>query len=203
MKAGLCFTPFLAVAVLAPARARGESPTEARLRDALRTVTAQLRALEDERTRWQATDAAQKKEIESLKADLAEQDHKLRARSASSELKRQLAEETEANHKLNERLTQCQTAARETEEANRSKEAEREQRAAQQAAQVNLAVNRANACEQKNSQLYALSHELLERCEKLGFGEALLEPFTGLRRVKLENLYQEFEDKLVEQKVQP
>src|SRR5262252_4422864 len=111
MKADLGFTIFLAIAALAPARATGESPIEARLRDTLRTVTSQLRALEDERTRWQATDAAQKKEIESLKSELAEQSQKLRTRNASSELKRQLAEETEATQKLNASLTQCQTAA--------------------------------------------------------------------------------------------
>jgi hypothetical protein len=206
MKSILRYSFCLGIVVLAPARASADSPTEARLRDALRTSTQQLRALEDERTHWQATDATQKKEIESLKAELAAQSQKLRAQGAWSEAKRQLAEQTEANQKLTESLTQCQTAARETEEVNRSKDAERQQLAAKQAAQVTLATNQAKACEEKNERMYELSRELLVRCEKVGVGDpltGLLEPFTGLRKVKLENLSQEYEDKLMEQKVQP
>ena len=206
MKTTFCFVSCLTIALLASATATAESPTEARLRDALRTSTQQLRALEDERAHWQATEAAQKKEIESLKAELAAQNQKLRSQGASSEAKRQLAEQAEANQKLTESLTQCQTAARETEDANRSKDAQREQLAAKQAAQVTLATNRANACEEKNGRMYKLSHELVQRCEKWSLGDTLMspfEPFTGLRRVKLENLSQEFEDKLLDEKVQP
>jgi hypothetical protein len=60
-----------------------------------------------------------------------------------------------------------------------------------------------NVCEEKNAWMYQLSHEVLEKCEKMSLGDTLMAPFeplTGLRRAKLENLFQEYEDKLLEQK---
>ncbi len=180
-----------------------DSQTENRLREALRSTTSQLRALEEEKSRWQTTEAAQKNEIESLKAKLADESRKARAQIASGETKRRLDELTEANQKLADNLAQCQASARESAEAVRAKDAEREQLAAQQTEQAKVATNRANSCEEKNSRMYQLSHELLEKCEKMSLGDTLmapLEPFTGLRRTKLENLFQEYEDKLLEQK---
>lgn len=203
MRASLLFTPFLAAAaVLAPAPARSTEANENRLREALRSASTQVTTLEDERARLQAADAVQKKEIEALKAQLAAASRKARAPAPSPELALKLAEQTEANQKLAADLRQCQAATSDASEAARSKEAER----AKLAAQAGQLTQRATTCEGKNERIYKLTQEILRQCEKMGFADTLLaplEPLTGLRRVKLENLSQEFQDRLLEQKVNP
>jgi len=57
--------------------------------------------------------------------------------------------------------------------------------------------------ESKNRELFRLANEILTRYEKFSLGEALAarEPFTGLTRVKLENLVQDYQDKLSQQQL--
>ena len=202
MRASLLFISFLASAAFAPAPARSAEVNENRLREALRSASAQVATLEDERARLQAADAAQKKEMESLKAQLAAASRKARAPSPSPELALRLAEQTEANQKLTASLRQCEAASSDSSEAARSKETQR----AQLAGQVGHLTERATACEGKNAHIYRLTQEILVQCEKMGLADTLLaplEPFTGLRRVKLENLSQDFQDRLLEQKASP
>jgi hypothetical protein len=57
--------------------------------------------------------------------------------------------------------------------------------------------------ERKNLELHRLGKEILERYEKFGLGTALTarEPFVGTTRVRLQNLVQEYSDKLSEQRI--
>lgn len=57
----------------------------------------------------------------------------------------------------------------------------------------------------KNLQMYQMGVEVLDRYEKFGLGDAVLarEPFTGITRVKFQNLIQDYEDKLVDQRTTP
>ncbi|MFZ4694927.1 MAG: phage major capsid protein [Verrucomicrobiia bacterium] len=57
--------------------------------------------------------------------------------------------------------------------------------------------------EAKNNELIKLANEILTRYEKFGIGEALTakEPFTGLMRVKLQNLVQDYSDKVSDQRI--
>ncbi len=204
MRTRLFLRASLLLAVLASAPARSaESQSEARLRDALRSTSSQLRALEDERGRWQALEAEQKKEIESLKAQLAVASSKAhRQQAPSAELTRRLDEQTEANQKLSASFAECQTAARDAAEAAHAKDEQN----ARLIAQVGSQIRRVASCEEKNARLYRLTREFVERFEKMGLGDTLLstlEPVLGLRRVELENFSQDFQDKLLEQKVQP
>lgn len=59
------------------------------------------------------------------------------------------------------------------------------------------------ACEGKNLKLYQTGRELMTRFEQKTCGEILAqkEPFTGLKRVEMENLLEEYRDKLDEQKL--
>jgi len=103
-------------------------------------------------------------------------------------------------------LAQCQATSREAAQAGKAKEEEREQLQAKQTEQLSQATSRASACEEKNERMYKLSSELLEKCEKMSCGDSLIaifEPLTGLRKTQLENLSQEYEDKLLDQKAQP
>jgi chromosome segregation ATPase len=59
--------------------------------------------------------------------------------------------------------------------------------------------------EAKNVALYKLGDDILTRYEKFGLGDALAakEPFVGMSRVRLENLVQDYKDKLRDQIVIP
>jgi chromosome segregation ATPase len=186
-----------ATAVLA-----AETSSEARLRDALRSATAQLRALEDERSRWQATDADQKKEIEALKAKLATASSRPAPRNNDRELQelnRKLTEAAESRDRQVEAAAECQVALREASQAARVKEDERTQ-LAERLGPLN---DRVSVCETRNAKLFEVAMDILRRYEKMTVGEAIRarEPFTGLKRVELENLAQDSQDKLLDQRV--
>ena len=57
----------------------------------------------------------------------------------------------------------------------------------------------------KNATMYQLGIEVLQRYEKFGLGDAISarEPFVGKTRVKFQNLVQDFQDKLAEQRIKP
>jgi uncharacterized coiled-coil protein SlyX len=59
--------------------------------------------------------------------------------------------------------------------------------------------------ESKNLALYNLGKDILGRYEKFGLGTAITarEPFVGITKVKLENLVQDYSDKLLDQTVKP
>ena len=54
------------------------------------------------------------------------------------------------------------------------------------------------SCEDKNARMVQINHELLVRYERKGFLDAILqrEPFTQLKRVEIENISQEYQDKI-------
>ena len=60
------------------------------------------------------------------------------------------------------------------------------------------------ASEAKNLQLYKYSVELMDRYQNKGVWTSMaqMEPFTGLKRVEIENLLDEYRDKLDAQKVE-
>ena len=59
------------------------------------------------------------------------------------------------------------------------------------------------ACEAKNAKLHGYGVDLLDKYEKKGCGDALLQadPFTQLKRVEIENLMEAYREKLDEQKL--
>ena len=176
-----------------PATARSDAATEAKLRDALRSTTAQLRTLEDERASWQGKEAALKKEIAGLQSQA-----KVAARPRTSEreveeLKRKLTEQTEENAKGARALAQCEARR---EDAARAGETERGKLAAQEA----KLSERLAAAEAKNERIYQVGKEILDWLAREGVGG---EPFIGLRRVRLENAAQVHEDLLIEQRQKP
>jgi hypothetical protein len=186
------------VMALAPARARAaDSATETRLREALRTVTSQLRELEDQRARWQATEAAQKKELEALKAQLAAAPKvaPVDRGAGKAELRECLvaqAEGAKSAAALQDAVKQC--------EASRASETGQSRADQDQArATAAAATGKLQACQAKNTKLLALTREILARLQQSGAGE----PFLGFRRVELENFAQDVEDKLLEVQVKP
>lgn len=195
-----------ALAVLAPAAARADGAGEARLREALRTATTQLRALEDERARWQATEAEQRKEIEKLRAQLAtaakrpapvvkRDDPEV---EELKQLRQRLADQEGSATKLSSSLAQCQAGEKTAAEAARDGEGER----ARLTADVAILRERLAATEARNTRLYGLGKEMLDWISREGVYEAS-EPLLGLKRVELENVAQNYEDKLLEARSKP
>lgn len=185
-------------AVVASTCAQAQSETD-RLREALRSATAQVRSLEDQRAVLQARQAT----VEGERDRLKRQNETLRAqvkdaeqayRQAVSDFNDRLAERDETLEKWKSAYAEAATVAR-------AKDAERakfERTAAALAAS-------GKSCEAKNVQLQKVGSEILQRYEAMNPLEAAVihDPIFGLRRVEHQNLVQDYRDRLLDQKVKP
>jgi chromosome segregation ATPase len=187
-----------------------ESDPQAKLRDALRNAISQVRGLEDERAALQAKQAesdqaiaALKAQVDTLSKQVAGPDTVKKAdfdRMQADDAAK-LAAQAQAQAKLNETLEKWKAADKEAVDAAKAKETER----ALAAGERQLFLKRATICEAKNAQLFAIGTELLNRLKSIGVGDVVgkLEPFVGAKRVELQNLAQDYQDKLLDQKVTP
>jgi chromosome segregation ATPase len=190
-----------AAAVLAPLVARADAATEARLRDALRSATAQVRTLEDEKASWAAKEAALQKEVGALREQARTAGVARRPDREVADLKKQLAEVQGTNQKLIEATVKCQGSAREQLDAGRVCEEDRSRLAAQFA----TLSGKLNDAEARNERLFRVGKDIIDWLAQVGVGAAIAarEPFLGLKRVELENAAQSFEDQLHEQRNPP
>ncbi len=187
------------VAALAlPAAARADSEID-RLREALRSSTAHLRQLEDQRAQMQAKQAelekerdALKKQTTALKAQVKELDQA--NRQAVEEFNQRLAERDQT-------LDKWKLAYEEAANVARAKDAERA-KFEQEATAFKASTK---AAEAKNKQLSKVSKEILNRYETMDPLDVLMihEPVTGLKRVEHQNTVQDYRDKVLDQKVKP
>jgi chromosome segregation ATPase len=170
-----------------------------RLREALRSATAQTRQLEDQRTALQAKVAAADREIAAAKAQ---------ADAAKAEVRQVEKQHREAVDEFNQRLEErnqtlekWKTAYEEAATVARSKDAERAKFESEAAAFKAST----KSCQAKNTQLISAGREILKRYRSLTLGDALVasEPLTGLGRVGVQNFLQDSTDKLLDQKVTP
>ncbi len=198
-----------AALALRPALASADAAGETRLREALRTATTQLRALEDERGAWQAKEAQLQKELESLRKQASTPPPPRAGDRGAAELSRRLDEKSKAADELEASLAQCRAAARDAADATRAKEeGERTRLAAQMTQLTERAAaleTKGAACEARNARMYKVGKDIIDWLSNVGVGAALAarEPFLGLKRVELENTAQDYQDKLLEQKVKP
>ena len=169
------------------------------LREALRSTTAQLRQLEDERTALQAKvagfdreRAAAKAQVDAAKAEVRE--IRKEQREAVEEFNKRLTERDETLEKWKAAYEQAATVAR-------SKDAER----AKFEGEANTYKASTKGCVAKNGQLLKAGHELLQRYQEVTIGDMILgrEPVVGLRRVEIQNTIQDTRDKMLDQKVTP
>lgn len=181
--------------------ARAESPTEARLREALRSAQAQLKALEDERAAARSAEAALQAEVEALRAQAGTAARVPAEARRLAGLQAKVAELNAEAKARQEALVRCEAASQQAGEAGRAAEAER----ARAGAALEQERASAAACQARNARLYRVGKEVLDWLSGLGVAEALAarEPFLGFKRVELENAAQDFEDRLLEQRVAP
>lgn len=193
------FCLVLSLAALASHTATAADADGDRLREALRSAITQQRALEDQRAAMQA----KLTEAESARAKLQGQ-----IDAAKAEVKQVAKQHREAVEEFNQRiadrdqtLEKWKAAYEEAADVARAKDAER----AKFQAQATATKASLKSCSAKNAELAKVGRELLNHYESANFADLALasEPLGGLRRVEIQNLLQDYTDKILDQKVTP
>ncbi len=197
MRKNIIIAAMLAVAFAAPARA--EDTEIERLRQALRDATAQMHGLDDQRLAIQNQLNATIQERDKVKNDLTAAKAKIKAVEKAH--KEAVAEFNQRLEERNQVLEKWKAAYEEAATVARAKDAERAQAAAEAASFKAMT----KTCAERNIKLVQVGRELVDRLRTVHFTDALLsqEPLTGLKRVQVQNLLQDYQDKILEQKVQP
>lgn len=188
----------IAAAVLGTTVARADSEID-RLREALRSATAQVRSLEDARAVQQAklTAAEQerdrlRKQSDAYKAQVKEAEQAYR--QAVRDFNDRLGERDDALEKWKSAYAEAATVAR-TKDAERAK-FEGEAKALKASNQ---------GCQAKNAQLVKVGQDIVTQYEAMSPLEKIWdhEPLLGQKRVDHQNAAQDFRDKILDQKVKP
>jgi chromosome segregation ATPase len=197
-------------AVLLPlystARAQDAEARARNLAQQLRTITTERDNLRNTQAALEAKNKTLEEQVKKQAENLVKMDEEMKAAKATAETiqKEQIAKITRledelAKHKAT--LDKWQAAHATITDIAKKKEAER----AKMSARAAELERRAADYRAKNVELYKLGSEILARYESFGIGEALAarEPFTGNAKVKLQNLVQDYGDKLLEQTARP
>lgn len=203
MKKILAILLLLSPALLHAAAEEGD-PVVAKLREALRNTMLQMRDVQGQLANAQAAQIASDAKVKELTVQndkLTKQmiEDKNASTNSIAELNTRLEEQGVVIQKLNATVDQWKRGYNEATALAQKKEAER----AKAAAQI-IKLDRIVADQQiKNVQMYKVGTEILDRYEKFGLGEAILarEPFVGMTRAKFQTLMQDYQDKLVDQRI--
>ncbi len=188
----------VALALAVPAIAHADQEGD-RLREALRSATAQARAAEDQRAALQAKLTAAEQERERLR----KQNEAFRAQVKEAEQAYRQAVK-DFNERLTERddsLEKWKVAYGEAAGVARAKDAER----AKFEAEATAFKASTKACEAKNIQLVKTANEVVTKYEAMDPFEKVLDhdPVFGLKRVEHQNAAQDYRDKILDQKAKP
>jgi hypothetical protein len=180
--------------------------SESRLRETLRSTMLQLRSAQADLANLQAAQAAQGDDTKALNEQIALlKKHSAEDRAASdkaiSDLKAKVAAQTEELSRFKLGYESWKDAAQRAAKAAQAAEAAR----ARDAAAAAILERKAADLQAKNEELFKIGNEILTRYEKFSLGEQFLarEPFIGRTRTELENLIQDYNDKLIAQQSKP
>ena len=205
----LVLTSICALALLASGAHAADEKRAARDREALQRSQSALRAAQEEK----AALSAKLAELE-LRAKSAE-DKAGTAQRGNSAAKKRIAELEAEQQTLRgeaERLTvQLESLKRdhaqlgEREKAGAGALTQRVREITELQGVSAKQVKDLGVCAERNARLYVLGRELIDRYEKKSCYDSLLqsEPVTQLKRVEIENLVEDYRDKLDEQKSLP
>jgi chromosome segregation ATPase len=197
----------IVVALLAGAgSAKAQDNPEDRLRAQLRSVTVQLRQLQDQNADLQAKQA----EAERARLDLAQKlaadeqelaqlrQHDKDAANALQQSSSRLDATSAALEAERRALSQSQTAVQTATAAATDRDAE----AKRLDAAMSDTRKQLGSCQEKNDQLIVLGNQILDLYKNKNVFDALIgaEPITGLKRVAVENQIQDYQDKLLANK---
>ena len=209
--AGLPLALLLFGSLLTPLRAAEAADPALKLREQLRGVTLQLRSSQSECANAQAAQAAADLKTKELADKLAALDKRAAALAKQSNADQAAAAAAQAalTSKLAERDARLAQAAEALDKWKagyqaaagiaRAKEDERAKLAAEAIVLKRTVADR----EAKNLALFNTANEILERYQNYALGKALQarEPFIGTTRVKIENLVQGYQDKILDQRI--
>jgi chromosome segregation ATPase len=189
-----------------------QSDQEARLRESLRRVTADLRAIQDSQAKVQSELAEAQAQREQFRRQLTT------AQGRVAELEKAAAQpppSREPPPEMVAELERLRTAV--TDNQARMAAAQQQWQAQAVAQQRELATRLAeeqqgrarsqkglDICIERNTVLFSASRDVLRAYEDTDFRSLLLgnvDPVLGLRRVRLENVIQDMEDKLYDGRV--
>lgn len=208
MRRNLLITlPWLLISVVGGPALRAadqaNSPEE-RLRGMLRSTMLQLRDAQNQVATLQSAQTENDKEKKALSDRLDELTKQAAADKDSStktiaDLNAKVADQNAFLTQLKDALEKWQATYNQAVTVANTKEAQR----AKLESQVIVLQRRIDDAETKNLALYQIGKEVLGRYEKFGLGTAITarEPFVGITRVKLENLVQDYSDKLNDQTI--
>jgi hypothetical protein len=179
---------------------------EDRLRGMLRSTMLQLRDAQNQVATLQSAQAESDKEKKALSDRLDELTKqaaadKDAATKTIADLNAKVTDQTSMIAQFEDALEKWKQAYNKAVEVANTKEAQR----AKFESQAIVLQRRVEDDEAKNLALYHLGKEVLNRYEKFGLGTAITarEPFVGTTKVKLENLVQDYSDKLLDQTIKP
>ena len=183
-----------------------------KLREQLRAVTLQLRTAQTESANAQAAAAAADQKTKDLAQKLSDLEKRNATLLKQTTADQQTARDTQA--KLTAQLTQREQQLLQHQQAIQQwqqgyqKATATLQTTQQQTAtlQTQLTTTRNTLAdrERKNIALFNTANEILQRYQNHALGKALLarEPFIGTTRVKLENLVQGYQDKILDNRIE-
>ena len=184
--------------------ADAQDPVLTRMREALKNTMIQLRDAQTQVATLQAAQAQNDAKIKDLEAQVAKitkqaSDDKLAADKTIADLKEQNAAQDARNAKELETIAKWKKSYDALLTQAKAIDAKR----AEFAGKCIELQRQVDDQQRKNLAMYDLGMEVLKRYERFGLGEALTarEPFTGLTRVKFQNLIQDYGDKLADQKI--
>jgi chromosome segregation ATPase len=199
--------PWLLISLLSGGTLRAadqvNSPEE-RLRGLLRSTMLQLRDAQNQVATLQTAQTESEKEKKALSDRVDELTKQAAADQDSStktiaDLNTKLADQNTFVTQLKDALEKWKATYNQAVTLANTKEAQR----AKLESQVIVLQRRVDDAETKNLALYNIGKEVLGRYQKFGLGTAITarEPFVGITRVKLENLVQDYSDKLNDQTI--
>lgn len=155
-----------------------------RLQQAQQQLVQEKAQLETQKNSLQQENQTMSTEMAKLKDDVRDKE---RVQAANGALTSQLAKSRELGASLRGDLEHTRTALAEMEQKAKALEAESAARK-----------TRIEACEGLNDKLYGVGQELLGKYQHKGVWSSLAqsEPIFRLKRVELENLMQDYQDKL-------
>lgn len=201
----------LLTALLLPLSGIAQEDDGARLREALKNTTLQLRTAQGETATAQAATIAAEQKAKSLEAKVAELEKCNAALSKQSNEDKAASEKTIAtlNNRLAERekrlvdyiaaLDKWKAAYQAAAAAAEKVGGERQQLASEVVSLKNTVADR----ERKNLALFNVSNEILDRYKNYAVGKSLAakEPFIGNARVEIENHVQGYQDRILDQRL--
>lgn len=186
----------LALVISSAAQADQESD---RLREALRSATAQARAAEDQRAAVQAKLTAAEQERDRLRKQ--NEAYRAQVKEAEQAYRQAVKDFNERIAERDDSLEKWKAAYGEAATVARTKDAER----AKFEGEATTWKASAKACEAKNLRLVRIADDVVKQYERMDPLEKVLDhdPVFGLQRVEHQNAAQDFRDKIIEQKAKP